>query len=155
MRLFTIWLLASRFFVFFWEWNRQISKTNVLNHADFQPVWVQKYTAINMELDNDEVLWLWVVFMMTSSNGKKIPRYWPFVRGIHRSPVNSPHKGQWCGAPMFSLICAWISAWINNREAGDLRRHGTHYYVIVNWLSTPQTWRGGDSPAVRHWVCGD
>ena len=22
-------------------------------------------------------------------------RYWPFVRGIHRSPVNSPHKGQW------------------------------------------------------------
>ena len=33
------------------------------------------------------------------------PRYWPFVRGIHRSPVNSPHKGQWHGALMFSLIC--------------------------------------------------
>ena len=32
------------------------------------------------------------------------PRYWPFVRGIHRSPVNSPHKGQWRGALMFSLI---------------------------------------------------
>ena len=30
------------------------------------------------------------------------PRYWPFVRGIHRSPVNSPHKGQWRGALMFS-----------------------------------------------------
>ena len=29
-----------------------------------------------------------------------------FVRGIHRSPVNSPHKGQWHGALMFSLICA-------------------------------------------------
>ena len=28
---------------------------------------------------------------------KHFPRYWPFVRGIHRSPVNSPHKGQlWC-----------------------------------------------------------
>ena len=26
---------------------------------------------------------------------KLFPRYWPFVRGIHRSPVNSPHKGQW------------------------------------------------------------
>ena len=25
---------------------------------------------------------------------KHFPRYWPFVRGIHRSPVNSPHKGQ-------------------------------------------------------------
>ena len=34
------------------------------------------------------------------------PRYWPFVRGIHRSPVNSPHKGQWRGALMFSVICA-------------------------------------------------
>ena len=33
------------------------------------------------------------------------PRYWPFVRGIHRSPVNSPRKGQWRGAFMFSLIC--------------------------------------------------
>ena len=28
---------------------------------------------------------------------KHFPRYWPFVRGIHRSPVNSPHKGQWRG----------------------------------------------------------
>ena len=27
------------------------------------------------------------------------------MRGIHRSPVNSPHKGQWCGALMFSFIC--------------------------------------------------
>ena len=31
-------------------------------------------------------------------------RYWPFVRGIHRSPVNSPHKGQWRRALMLSLI---------------------------------------------------
>ena len=37
---------------------------------------------------------------------KHFPCYWPFVRGIHRSPVNSPHKGQWRGALMFSLICA-------------------------------------------------
>ena len=38
-------------------------------------------------------------------------------------PVNSPHKGQWRGALMFSLICAWINDWVNNRQAGDLRRH--------------------------------
>ena len=31
---------------------------------------------------------------------KHFPRYWPFVRGIHRSPVNSSHKGQWRGALM-------------------------------------------------------
>ena len=59
------------------------------------------------------------------------PRYRPFVRGIHRSPVNSPHKGQWRGAVMFSLICARINAWVNNQEAGDLRRYRTHYDVIV------------------------
>ena len=54
---------------------------------------------------------------------KHFLRYWPFVRGNHRSPVNSPHKGQWRGALMLSLICAWINAWVNNREAGDLRRY--------------------------------
>ena len=59
------------------------------------------------------------------------PRYWPFVRGIHRSPVNSPHKGQWGGALMFWLICVWINGWVNNRKAGDLRRHRSHYDVIV------------------------
>ena len=37
---------------------------------------------------------------------KHFPRYRPFVRGIHWSPVNSTHKGQWRGALMFSLICA-------------------------------------------------
>ena len=62
---------------------------------------------------------------------KHFPRYWPFVRGIHRSPVNSPNKGQWRGALMFTLICTRINGWVNNREAGDLRRHRAHYDVIV------------------------
>ena len=62
---------------------------------------------------------------------KHFPRYWPFVRGIHRSPVNSPHKGQWRGALMFSLICACINGWASNREVGDLRRHRAHYDVTV------------------------
>ena len=46
-------------------------------------------------------------------------------------PVNSPHKGQWRGALMFSFICVWINDWVNNREAGDLRRHRGHYDVNV------------------------
>ena len=62
---------------------------------------------------------------------KHFPRYWPFVRWIHRSPVNSPHKGQRRGALMFSLICAWINGWINNRAAGDFRRYRAHYDIIV------------------------
>ena len=62
---------------------------------------------------------------------KYFPRYWPFVRGIHRSPVNSPQRGQWRGALIFSLICAWINGWVNNRDTGDLRRHSAHYDVIL------------------------
>ena len=50
-----------------------------------------------------------------------------------KSPVmvNSPHKGQWRGALMFSLILAWINGWVNNREAGDLRHHQAYYDVTV------------------------
>ena len=62
---------------------------------------------------------------------KKFPRYWPFVWGIHRSTVNFPHKGQWGGVLMFSLICAWTNGWANNPYAGDLSRHRAHYDVIV------------------------
>ena len=55
----------------------------------------------------------------------QFPRYWPFV------PVNSPHKGQWRGALMFSLVFPSTNSWVNNRDADDLRRHDTHYDVIV------------------------
>ena len=62
---------------------------------------------------------------------KHVSRYWPFLWGIHRSPVNSLHKGQWHGTLMFSLICARINCWVNTREAGDLRRHRARHDVIV------------------------
>ena len=74
---------------------------------------------------------------------KHFPRYWPFVRGIHRSPENSPHKGQWRRALIFSLICVWINVWVNNREAGDLRRYRVHYDVTVMCLEKTdhEIWR--------------
>ena len=46
-------------------------------------------------------------------------------------PVNSSHKGQWRGALMLPFICAWINGWVNNREAGDVRRNQAHYDVNV------------------------
>ena len=55
--------------------------------------------------------YLTYISMMTSSNGNIFR-----VTGLLLSPVNSPHKGQWRGALMFSLICAWINGWVNNRE---------------------------------------
>ena len=57
------------------------------------------------------------------------PRHWPFVMGIHRSPVESPHKGNWRRALVFSLICARTNGWANNRDAGDLGRHVAYYDV--------------------------
>ena len=62
---------------------------------------------------------------------KHFPRYWPFVRGIHRSLVKSPYKDQWRGALIFSLICTWTYGWVNNRDAGDLRRHRAYNNDIV------------------------
>ena len=86
--------------------------------------------------------WLWLTQDATNMDAMKnmnddvikwkhFPRYWPFVRGIHRSPVNSPHKGQWRGTLMFSLICTWTNSWANNGDVGDLKRHRAHYDVIV------------------------
>ena len=83
--------------------------------------WSERGSQRHTWLQDDVIKW------------KHFPRHWTFVWGIHRSPVNSPHKGQWRGALMFSLICAWIDGCVNNREAGDLRRHHAHYDVMVMW----------------------
>ena len=66
-------------------------------------------------------------------------------------PVDSPHKDQWRGVMMFSLICAWRNGWANNRDADDLRRRRAHYDVTImkfkltNFLIAPRgQW-------VKHW----
>ena len=48
--------------------------------------------------------------------------------------VNSPHNGQWRRALKLSLIRAWINGWVNDGEAGDMRRHRAHYDVIVMYF---------------------
>ena len=67
--------------------------------------------------------WMWSTHMRHTAVGetntpkkehdvikwKHFPRYWPFVRGMHQSPMVSPHKGQWGGALMFSLINKQLS----------------------------------------------
>ena len=88
--------------------------------------------------------------------GKHFPRYWPFVRGIHRWPVNSPFKGQWCGCLMFSMMCAWTNGW-SNRDAGDLRCHRAHYVVIL--MESCDAMAGKRFPhgdlLWTHWLVGD
>ena len=90
------------------------------NLSDIVPLGARTSAGTVMIRHDDVIKW------------KHFPRYWPFVRGIHRSPVNFPHKGQWRGALMFYLI--WINGSVNNREAGDLRRHRAYYDAIVTVL---------------------
>ena len=78
---------------------------------------------------------------------KNFPRYWPFARWIRWSPVDSPHKGQWHRALMFSLICAWTNGSANNRNAGYLRRHRPCLDVTVTIL-----WYFSDGFCVWHVV---
>ena len=83
------------------------------------------------------------------------PCYWPF-QGIHRSPLNSPHKGQWRGDLMFSLFCTQINGWINNDEAGDLKRLIAHYDFAVMKHQCPISqyrrgkWVNSSSPPPTH-----
>ena len=65
---------------------------------------------------------------------------------IPRLPVNSLQKGQWRGALMFSMICAGINGWVNNRRADTLRHHRDHYdvtvmiYICTLWNNLTKAW---------------
>ena len=51
--------------------------------------------------------------------------------GFRRSPVDSPHKGQWRRALMFSFMYAWANDLVNSGDADDLRRHVADYDIFV------------------------
>ena len=83
---------------------------------------------------------------------KHFPLHWPFVRGINRWSVNSPHKGQWRGALIFSLICVWTNGWTNHRDVGNLRRHRAYNDVIVMSLIMTLLQCLSTAPqALTHW----
>ena len=48
----------------------------------------------------------------------------------HRWPPPPPPQGQWRGMLLFTFICAWM----NNREAGDLKRQRSHYDITVIFI---------------------
>ena len=90
------------------------------------------------------ITWWWVLYSCRNSMfWQKSPcfdRKSPSVNScyltyplIHRSLVNSPHKSQWCGALMFSLIFSWTNSWEKNRDASDLRRHHAHCDITLMW----------------------
>ena len=71
-----------------------------------------------------------VQYMMTSPNGNTSrvtgPLYGKFTGSRWIPHTKASDAEPWC-----FLWFAWINGWENNREAGDLRRHGAHSDVIV------------------------
>ena len=111
-------LIFTNFKIYYRMRLLRINDINLSECAGIRPGPLRKRIQVPM-LHDDDIKW------------KHFPRYWPFVRWIHRSPVNSPHIGQWRGALMLSFICAWRNGWVNDREAGDIGRHRAHYDVTV------------------------
>ena len=70
------------------------STDNVMNLCMYEVNSLRKYD-LTVESFNGNPLW---------RNIMEGPHYWTLVRGIHRSPVNSPHKGPVTRALMFSLM---------------------------------------------------
>ena len=109
-----------------WRWalvSRRVDNSDV-GPAVLNNSLMTYWATVTIYLHDDVMKW------------KHFPRYWPIVRGIHRSPVNSPHKDQWRGALMFCLICAWINrdVWFET----PLRSLWRHCYDIF-WFE--ETWQ--------------
>ena len=93
--------------------------------------WIEWKQVINRSTHDDVIKW------------KHLPRHWPFVWGIHRFRTQRPMTRSF---EVF-LICVWINDWVNNREAGDLRRRRAHddvividgYWAISTWFGNIRT----------------
>ena len=109
-----------------------LQTTRLFNgHTCTAPFWDTRRAQRMWWGSTDSVIEVLNLFHDDIIKWKHFPRYWTFVRGIHRSLVNSPHKGQWLGALMFSLICARINGWVSHREAGDLRRYHAPDVIVM------------------------
>ena len=80
------------------------------------------------DFHQDYMLYMWIYIVGYLSHcdvikWKHFPRYWPFVRGIHLSPVDSPHKGPVTRTSDVPLLSVWTNGWTNSRLVGNSRRH--------------------------------
>ena len=90
-------------------------------------------------------------FMMTSSNANIFSVTGPLCgeftgpRWIPRTKASDAEL--WC----FLWSAHWINGWVNNGEAGDLRRHRAHYDVIIMLeLNMSSLWTG--DTLGHHWL---
>ena len=119
------------------HWNLNQNTLIFIEENAFEnAVWKTAVILSRLQGDNKVTL---VDTLRPEPNSRRFPNY-IFTWWRHQMETFSallaicagnPHKGQWGGALMFSLICIWINGWVNNREAGDLTPHRTYYDVIV------------------------
>ena len=102
----------------------------------FNEIWI-----VSSQTSRDRRTWREAAMFMENHQALVLSSWWRHqmetfsaLLALHRLPMISPHKGQWRGVLMLSLICAWIDGWVNNREAGDLGRHRAPYDVTVVFL---------------------
>ena len=96
------------------------------------------YPLFRVRSWNNGVRCMSFCILMTPSNGNIFHVNGPLWG---ESTCGFPHKGQWRRALIFSFICIWTNDWANNWVVSDLRRHRTHYDVIIIywrhvWLCT-------------------
>ena len=104
---------------------------------------IKRAACSNAACTNSNYVITWQSFSGTLLKGSYTTHSWwrhqmkTFFAFLALCPGNSPGTGeflsqrQWREVLVFSLICAWIHGWVNNREAGDLRCHRTHYVVTM------------------------
>ena len=109
------WLLVSDVL---WH-SPQSNFTKVLTIVDF--LWVRSGVS-HMTVISQR--------MMTSSNGT-FSALLAICSGNSPIPGEFPAQRPVTPSLIFSLICVWVNDWVNNREAGDLRRYRAHYGVTV------------------------
>ena len=89
------------------------------------------YINIGKWIESEQGLHMQTDYMMASSNGNIFHVTGPLCREFtgHRwiPHTKASDAKLWC----FLWSAPWINGWVNNREAGDLRRHRAHYNVIV------------------------
>ena len=116
-------------------WVNMFNRTNVIN-AELMDNVTRTVALCNRQIELEYLSW-WRHQMETFSALLAI------CAGIHRSPVNSPHKGPVTRSFDVFFISAQMKGWVNNGEAGDLRRNRAHYDVIV---MLPHI--------IKHWIWG-
>ena len=118
-----------------WKLNISYIKMNIVCLASVK---TGSVSDTNVSRFISHIIWRWHDDVI---KWRHFPRHWPFVRGIHWSPVNSPHKGQWRGALVFSLIC--LNKRLSKQPWGWWFETPTPHYDVIVMDHAPRVWSAG------------